>query len=97
MARLQKILKNLVKLLKKSTKGLKEVNGYQSFKSLKAAGIGLVVALLNKAFEVLEEVKSSVMDAFNVANGTLTIAFNDLFKFITDNVSVITDAFDKYI
>ena len=78
----------------KATKGVKKLS--LSFKNLmKGAGI---VYLLNKAFEVFQDVMKSnqgVMDGFNVAIGTLTIAFNDLFKFITDNVSVITDAFDK--
>ena len=83
---------NLEKSTKKASTGVKKLS--VSFGNLlKAAGI---VALLNKAFEIFKDVMSKnqgVMDAFNVAIGAMSIAFNDLFKFISDNVGPITESF----
>ena len=67
-----------------------------SFGSLfKAVG---VVALLNKAFEVLQEVfmkNQKVVDIFNTGMTALSIAFNDLFSYIGDNVGAITGFFKE--
>ena len=83
---------NLEKSTKKASTGVKKLS--VSFGNLlKAAGI---VALLNKAFEIFKDVMSKnqgVMDGFNVAIGAMSIAFNDLFKFISDNVGPITESF----
>ena len=87
-----KSTENLEKSTKKASTGVKKLS--VSFGNLlKAAGI---VALLNKAFEIFKDVMSKnqgVMDAFNVAIGAMSIAFNDLFKFISDNVGPITESF----
>ena len=61
--------------------------------ALKAAGIGLVVALLAKLMEVFSK-NQKVLDAFNTGMTALSIAFNDLFGFIEDNVGTITGFFD---
>jgi hypothetical protein len=67
-----------------------------SFGSLfKAVG---VVALLNKAFEVLQEVfmkNQKVVDIFNTAMTALSIAFNDLFGYIENNLGAITGFFKE--
>ena len=60
--------------------------------ALKAAGIGLVVALLAKLMEVFSK-NQKVLDAFNTGMTALSIAFNDLFKFIGDNIGTITGFF----
>ncbi len=60
--------------------------------ALKAAGIGLVVALLAKLMEVFKS-NQKVVDFFNVAMETLSIAFNDLFGFLERNVGKVTGYF----
>ena len=60
--------------------------------ALKAAGIGLIVALLAKLMEVFSK-NQKVVDAFDIAMESLSIAFNDLFKFISNNVGKITGFF----
>ena len=53
--------------------------------ALKAAGIGLVVALFAKLMDVFRQ-NQSVVDFFNVAMESLSIAFNDLFKFLSNKI-----------
>jgi len=60
--------------------------------ALKAAGIGLVVALLAKLMEVFSK-NQKVLDVFNTAMTALSIAFNDLFGFISNNVGTVVDYF----
>jgi len=78
--------------VKKATKDVKKLS--VSFGSLlKATGF---VALLSKAFEVLKETfgkNQKVVDVFNTAMTALSIAFNDLFGFIENNIGAITGYF----
>ena len=60
--------------------------------ALKAAGIGLVVALLAKLMEVFSK-NQKVLDLFNIAMETLSIAFNDLFGFLSNNVGTVVGYF----
>ena len=60
--------------------------------ALKAAGIGLVVALIAKLMEVFSK-NQAVMDFFNTAMEALSIAFNDLFSFLSNNVGKVTGWF----
>ena len=60
--------------------------------ALKAAGIGLIVALLAKLMEVFSK-NQKVLDFFNTAMETLSIAFNDLFGFLSDNVGTVVGYF----
>ena len=60
--------------------------------ALKAAGIGLVVALIAKLMDVFSK-NQAVMDFFNTAMESLSIAFNDLFSFLSDNVGNVTGWF----
>ena len=60
--------------------------------ALKAAGIGLVVALFAKLMDVFRQ-NQSVVDFFNVAMESLSIAFNDLFKFLANNIGAVTGYF----
>ena len=60
--------------------------------ALKAAGIGLVVALLAKLMEVFSK-NQKVVDAFDIAMESLSIAFNDLFSFLSNNVGKVTGFF----
>ena len=62
--------------------------------ALKAAGIGLAVALIAKLMEVFSK-NQPILDAFDTAMESLSIAFNDLFKFLNKNVSKITTWFTE--
>jgi hypothetical protein len=83
---------NLDKSTTAASGGVKKLS--VSFGSLmKATGI---IGLLNKAFEVFQDVMKSnqgIMDGFNTALGAVTIAFNDLFKLIESSIGPIQDAF----
>ena len=57
--------------------------------ALKAAGIGLIVGLLAKLGEVFSK-NQKILDFFNIAMESLSLAFNDLFKFIDNNIGTIT-------
>tara|TARA_B110000483_G_scaffold44399_1_gene55506 strand:+ start:7730 stop:9268 length:1539 start_codon:yes stop_codon:yes gene_type:complete len=58
-------------------------------RAIKAAGIGLVVALLAKLMQVFSQ-NQKVLDVFNTAMTAMSIAFNDLFSYLDDNYEVIT-------
>ena len=60
--------------------------------ALKAAGIGLIVALLAKLMEVFSK-NQKVLDAFETSMTALSIAFNDLFKILSENIGPATEAF----
>ena len=62
--------------------------------AIKAAGIGLVVALLAKLMEVFSK-NQKVLDVFNTAMTALSIAFNDLFGFLENNIGTITGYFKE--
>jgi hypothetical protein len=57
-------------------------------RAIKAAGIGLVVALLAKLMQVFSQ-NQRVLDTFNTAMTAMSIVFNDLFKYLDDNYAVI--------
>ena len=80
--------------VKKATKDVKKLS--VSFGSLlKATGF---VALLSKAFEVLKETfgkNQKVVDVFNTAMTALSIAFNDLFGFLENNVGAVVGYFKE--
>jgi len=70
-----------------TAKGVKKIGT-----TLKAIGIGLLLAAFTKLKEVFEENKK-VTDAFNIAFESLSIAFNDFFRFLENNVGTITSFF----
>ena len=57
-------------------------------RAIKAAGIGLVVALMAKLMQVFSQ-NQRVLDFFNTSMTTMSIAFNDLFSYLDDNYEVI--------
>ena len=92
------VAKDTKKLTTESTKAQKGVGGIsKAFKgmgtAIKAAGIGLVVALLAKLMEVFSK-NQKVLDTFNTAMTALSIAFNDLFGFIEKNVGTVIGYFE---
>jgi hypothetical protein len=90
----EKLGKELDNAGKKGKKGLKKISlGFKDI--LKGAGI---LALLGKAFEVFQEVlgkNQKVLDFFGIAMNTLSIAFNDLFKFLENNVGTVIGWFKE--
>lgn len=86
----QRIDNNLEEV-KESTGGVaKGVKGIGN--ALKAAGIGLAIAAFSKLAEVFNQ-NQKVTDAFNTAFETLSLAFNDFFKFLDRNVGTVIDYF----
>lgn len=92
IASINKDIAELKQGMEKSSKETKKLSA--SFGTLaKASGI---VFVLTKAFDVLKDVfgqNQKVVDTFNTATTALSIAFNDLFKFIENNVGTITGFF----
>ena len=60
--------------------------------AIKAAGIGIVVALFAKLMEVFSQ-NQKVVDTFKTTMTALSIAFNDLFKFLDNNIGAVTGYF----
>ena len=57
--------------------------------AIKLAGIAVFAALMAKLADVFRQ-NQKVLDFFNIAMESLSLAFNDLFKFIDNNIGVIT-------
>ena len=93
-----------VKEIQKSTKsaeaGVKSLSdGFKGMGlAIKAIGIGLVMEAFNLFKEILGK-NQKVVDLFNTAIGALSIAFNDLIGFVTDNfptvVKIFKDVFEN--
>ena len=82
------------KAAKNGEKGIKSLaNGFKGVGlAIKAVGIGLLI----EAFNILKDVFSSnqkVADFFSTTIKSLTIAFNDLFKYIEDHVDGVVKTF----
>ncbi len=79
--------------LKKGAKGV--AGGFKMMgTALKAAGIGLALAAFGLLKQLFEE-NQKVVDTFNIAFETLSIAFNDFFNYISKNVGAISGYFKK--
>lgn len=77
---------------KKSASGISKLG--KTIKTIASAGG--VIFLLSKAFEIFKEVagqNQKVVDFFAITMETLSLAFNDLFKFIENNVGGVVSAF----
>jgi len=62
--------------------------------ALKAAGIGLIVALFVKLADVFRS-NQKVVDIFNTSMKFLSIVFNDFFKFLENNIDTASGFMDK--
>jgi len=60
--------------------------------AVKAIGIGIVIELFNLFKETLSK-NQKFVDLFNTALGALSIAFNDLIGFITNNIPAVVKLF----
>ena len=93
-----------IKGIQKSTKnaegGIKSLaDGFKGMGlAIKAIGIGLVMEAFNMFKEILGK-NQKVVDLFNTAIGALSIAFNDLISFVTDNfpsvIKIFKDVFEN--
>lgn len=80
-------LQDVEKASDKTAGGVKKIGG-----ALKALGIGIIIAAFAKFTEVLNQ-NQKVADFFNTTFETLSLAFNDFFDFIFNNVGGVVDAF----
>ena len=86
-----KQLENTIKKVPKSTK--KITGGFRMMgTALKAAGIGLVLLAFATLKELFQQ-NQKVVDAFNIAFETLSLAFADFFNYISNNVGAVTSFF----
>ena len=88
----EKGLEDVEKSSKQTSKGVKGIG--TALKGL--AGAGGVVFVLTKAFDFFKETlgeNQKVVDFFKVAMESLSIVFNDLFKFLDNNIGNITSYF----
>tara|TARA_B100001093_G_scaffold515614_1_gene592318 strand:- start:39 stop:1877 length:1839 start_codon:yes stop_codon:yes gene_type:complete len=83
----EKGLKGIEKTSEKTAGGVRKIGG-----ALKALGIGLIIAAFAKFTEVLNE-NQKVVDFFNTTFEVLSLAFNDFFNFVFDNVGGVVNAF----
>ena len=84
----EKGLKGIEKTSEKTAGGVRKIGG-----ALKALGIGLIIAAFAKFTEVLNE-NQKVVDFFNtVSFEVLSLAFNDFFNFVFDNVGGVVNSF----
>jgi hypothetical protein len=94
MQNVQKETEDIGKSAKNAEKGVKSIgNGFKAVGlAIKAMGIGLLL----EAFAILKDVFSQnqkVADAFATAIGALSIAFNDLVKFLIKNIPDVANFF----
>ena len=80
-------LKDVGESTKKTEGGVKKIGG-----AFKALGIGLVVAAFAKFTEVLNQ-NQKVTDFFNTTFEVTSLALNDFFNFLFDNVGGVVDVF----
>ena len=82
-------LKQVPKSTKKVVGGVKKIGT-----TMKAIGIGLLIS----AFTLLKELfgeNQKVVDTFNIAFETLSLAFADFFNYISENVEAVSGFFKK--
>jgi len=80
-------LKDVGESTKKTEGGVKKIGG-----AFKALGIGLVIAAFAKFTEVLNQ-NQKVTDFFNTTFEVTSLALNDFFNFLFDNVGGVVDVF----
>ena len=100
------IVSNIGRIAKDTDKATKSLSGFKGAikgigTALKAAGIGLLVGIMGKFFQVLSK-NQPVVDFFNTSMNGLNIILTDLinvfsgfFNFIGDNVGTVTGYFKE--
>lgn len=82
-----KSVDEIPKATKKATKGFKGLGG-----AIAATGLGAFLVVAKKMIEVFRE-NQIVLDAFNTSFELVSLAFNDLFNFLNNNVGTVIDYF----
>ena len=82
-------LKGVEKASKATAKGVGRIGD-----ALKAAGIGLAIAAFAKLTEVFNE-NQKVTNFFNTSFEALSLAFNDFFNFLNDNIGTVVGYFQN--
>jgi len=94
--RADEAFQDMGKTVKTQTKAAKGLGS--SFKAagtaLKAIGIGIIIALVAKLTQVFTS-NQKVVDFFSNSMNFLTIAFNDLFNFLDENIGTVVDYFKQ--
>tara|TARA_R100000697_G_scaffold32727_1_gene44062 strand:- start:617 stop:2497 length:1881 start_codon:yes stop_codon:yes gene_type:complete len=83
----EKSFEGVQKASDKTAVGVRKIGG-----ALKAIGIGLIIAAFAKFTEVLNQ-NQKVVDFFNTTFEVLSLAFNDFFNFVFNNVGGVVNAF----
>ena len=83
----EKAFEGVEKATQDTAKGVRKIGT-----TLKAIGIGLLLAAFSKLKEVFEQ-NQKVADAFNIAFESLSIAFNDFFSFLDNNIGTVVGYF----
>ena len=91
------VVSNIGKIAKDTDKATKSLGGFKGAikgigTALKAAGIGLLVGIMGKFFQLLSK-NQTVIDFFNTSMNGLNIVFSDLFNFIGNNIGTVTGYF----
>ena len=82
-----KSVDEIPKATKKATKGFKGLAG-----AIAATGLGALLVVAKKMIEVIKE-NQIVLDAFNTSFEVVSLAFNDLFNYLNNNVGTVIDYF----
>ncbi len=82
-----KSVDEIPKATKKATKGFKGLGG-----AIAATGLGAFLIVAKKMIEVFKE-NQIVLDAFNTSFEVVSLAFNDLFNYLNNNVGTVIDYF----
>ena len=83
----EKGFEGVEKATKDTAKGVRKIGT-----TLKAIGIGLLLAAFTKLKEVFQE-NQKVLDGFNTTFEFLSLAFNDLFNFLDANIGTVVGYF----
>jgi len=85
----EKGLKGVEDASKGTAKGVRGIGN-----ALKGAGIGLAIAAFAKLVEVFNE-NQKVLDFFNITFEALSLAFNDFFNFLNNNIGTVIEYFKQ--
>ena len=83
----EKGFEGVEKATKDTAKGVRKIGT-----TLKAIGIGLLLAAFTKLKDVFQE-NQKVLDGFNTTFEFLSLAFNDLFNFLDSNIGTVVGYF----
>jgi hypothetical protein len=88
------VVSNIGKIAKDTDRATESLGGFKGAikgigTALKAAGIGLLLAIMGKFFQLLSK-NQKVIDFFNTSMNALNLVFSDLFNFLENNIGTVT-------